>query len=171
MNNTLIIGWALNSIWLFHLRFKNKASSGYKFIAALLLVIPYLGFIFYFIFYVWDVPPPQPLFMRAPRYGHKTFENATPRREQRRLRKYETLQGIEGLQRILKKNNWLWFGFILIGLALILGGLKAMLFGDGSYRNWWGGLAFGPAAIFIGLILFYVITRTPRKKSDNERVE
>jgi hypothetical protein len=171
MNNALIIGWALNAIWLFHLVFKNKSTRLYKFIAVLILTIPYVGFIFYFIFYVWDVPPPSPLFMRAPdRYGYKNY-GGSDRQERRRLRKFETEKGIEGLPRLLKKKSWLRVGFLLISLALILGGLKATLFGDGSYRNWWGGLVFGPAAIFMGLILIYFTTRTPQKKSDNDRVE
>ena len=74
MDKRLIIGWALNTVWLLHLVFKNKSGGLSKSIAILLLSIPYLGFIFYFIFYVWDVPPPQPPNMRqnVPNHYGKT---------------------------------------------------------------------------------------------------
>jgi len=39
----------------------------------------------------------------------------------------------------------------LFSAALILGGVQATFFGDLHYRNYWGGLVFGPFAILIGL--------------------
>ncbi len=179
MDNSLIIGWALNAIWLFHIVFKNKSGRRYKIIAILLLTVPYLGFIFYFIFYVWDVPPLQPLFMRQnvpDHYGNTTFGKApyrsvAPRRTRRKLRRAERVKGIEDIPRLVKKKIWLRVGFLLLGLTIILLGLKGTLGVDGSYRNWWGGLVFGPAAIFIGVLFIYVMARKPRKKSDNERIE
>jgi hypothetical protein len=178
MNDTLIIGWALNAIWLFHLGLRNKSSRRYKFIALLVLTIPYLGFILYFIFFVWDYPPPQPLYMRQNvpnHHGGTTFGNvpygSISPRQTRRFHNAETEKGIESIPRIIRKTIWLRIGVLLIGLAFILSGLKATLVGDGSYRNWWGGHVSGPIAIFIGLLFIYVTTKTPRKKGDNERVE
>lgn len=162
MDKRLIIGWALNAIWLLHLVFKNKSGWLSKSIAILLLTIPYLGFIFYFIFYVWDVPPPQPLYMRQNKPNHygKTEYGASDNR----FNVEGSLNDVHGIRKFVKKNYWIYCGIVTFGLVIILFGLMSTIGAGGSYLNWWGGPVFGPAAIFIGILFIYVMIKTPRKE-------
>ena len=43
--------------------------------------------------------------------------------------------------------------FLLFAIALTLGGLQAVLFGDLHYENYWGGLVFAPLAIVAGVFV------------------
>ena len=60
----LIPGWILNSFWLWHLfaRFYNRPL---PFVLGLaILLVPYLGAIFYYCFFVMEFPQPQPEHMK-----------------------------------------------------------------------------------------------------------
>jgi fatty acid desaturase len=162
MDRRLLVGWALNAIWLLHLVFKNKSGRLSKAIAILLLTIPYLGFIFYFIFYVWDVPPPQPLYMRQNRPNHygKTEFGASDNQ----FDVEGSLNDVRGIRKLVKRKFSIHIGIVLIGLVIILFGLMSTIGPGGSYLNWWGGPVFGPAAIFIGILFLYVMTKAPRKE-------
>jgi hypothetical protein len=46
---------------------------------------------------------------------------------------------------------------IVIALSVITTGIRPLLKGDYFYRNWWGGLVFGPITIIGGLLLLYVV--------------
>ena len=130
-----------------------------KSIAILLLGVPYLGFIFYFIFFVWDVPPPQPLSMRqnVPDHYGKTEYGSTGYSE-------KALYEGRGARSLVQKKLWARCGVILFGLTIVLFGLMSTVGVGGSYRNWWGGPVFGPAAIIIGILFIYILTKTPRRK-------
>jgi hypothetical protein len=55
------------------------------------------------------------------------------------------------------KRLWLQSSAALIALALIATGIRPLLKGDLFYKNWWGGLVFGPITIIGGLLLLYVV--------------
>jgi hypothetical protein len=159
MDKRLIIGWLLNAVWLLHLIFKNRYGLMGKSIAILLLGVPYLGFIFYFIFFVWDVPPPQPPSMRqnVPNHYGKTEYGSTHESER-------ALYEGRGARLLVQKKLWARGGVLLFGLIIILFGLMSTLGIGGSYVNWWGGTVFGPAAVVIGILFIYVLTKAPRRK-------
>jgi hypothetical protein len=70
MIEKLIIGWAINSVCLFHLFFKYKGGKLSNAIAIGILTVPYLGTVFYLIFFVWNIPPSQPMHLRQNRMNH-----------------------------------------------------------------------------------------------------
>jgi hypothetical protein len=162
MDKRLIIGWCLNAVWLLHIVFRNKYGLIGKSIAILLLCVPYLGFIFYFIFFVWDVPPPQPPFMRQNipnHYGKTEYESADNFHNNER-----SLYERRGVRQLVQKKLWIRCGVMICGLVIILFGLMSTLGIGGSYVNWWGGTVFGPAAAFIGVLFIYVLTKAPTRK-------
>lgn len=165
MDKRLLVGWALNAIWLLHLVFKNKSGLMGKSIAILLLSFPYLGFIIYFIFYVWYVPPPQPPFMRQNvpnHYGRSTYGASD-----KPFNVEGSLNEVRSVRQLVQKKFWIRCGVLLFGLVIILFGVMSTLgvVGvGGSYSNWWGGSVFGPAAVFIGFLFIYVMIKTPRKE-------
>ena len=61
-------------------------------------------------------------------------------------------------------NIWLLRAIVLLmGLGLLLGGIRALTGGALHYRNYWGGVVFAPLAIVMGgalLVLLVVKWRT-----------
>jgi hypothetical protein len=59
--------------------------------------------------------------------------------------------------------------FGAVSLAIVLFGIGAishdLLL---SYRNWWGGIIFGPFAIIVGALFFVVLVIHPEKVSANK---
>jgi uncharacterized membrane protein YcjF (UPF0283 family) len=55
------------------------------------------------------------------------------------------------------KNLFLQSFAALIALAVIATGIRPLLKGDYFYKNWWGGLVFGPVTVIGGLLLLYVV--------------
>ena len=45
----------------------------------------------------------------------------------------------------------------LFCVVLIAQGISSVYLGQFSYRNYWGGLVFGPFAILFGLLLLYLL--------------
>lgn len=70
IENKVIVGWVVNAVLLLHYFFKLKGSKQVKIISLSLLIIPYLGALFYVIFFIWEVPPPQPKYLRQYRMNH-----------------------------------------------------------------------------------------------------
>ena len=68
--------------------------------------------------------------------------------------------GLEIKVKMMKKkfkNICLQSFAIVIALAVITTGIRPLLKGDYFYRNWWGGLVFGPITIIGGLLFLYVV--------------
>jgi len=61
-----VIGLFLNLIWLPHIWFKAKGD----FRRYLILGLPYIGGILYFIFYVWQIPHPAPKHLQMNKTNH-----------------------------------------------------------------------------------------------------
>jgi hypothetical protein len=59
----------------------------------------------------------------------------------------------------------------LLGLLLIIAGIGSIFSGTYSYRNYWGGIVFGPFAITGGIMLLLIVTFCRRKiwAKDNGR--
>jgi uncharacterized membrane protein YcjF (UPF0283 family) len=55
------------------------------------------------------------------------------------------------------KRLWVQGFAILIALAVIATGIRPFLKGDLFYKNWWGGLVFGPITIMAGLLFLYIV--------------
>ncbi len=45
----------------------------------------------------------------------------------------------------------------LICFVMIAAGIRAIMTGDLTYKNYWGGVVFGPFAIIVGFVFLYVI--------------
>jgi len=163
IENKLLIGWLVNSVCLLHLYARLKEDTRLTIIALSLLSIPYLGGLLYLIFFVWEIPPPQPMYLRQNKmnhYGNTTFgEDAEDiieggekypifgtTNEKIENPAYKRAQTIGRTALIL-----MWSTIILYGVFSIHGGY-------GSYPAWHGGgLVFGPFAIFLGGIMIYRI--------------
>ncbi len=55
------------------------------------------------------------------------------------------------------KKLWLQSFAGLVALAVIATGITPLLKGGLFYKNWWGGLVFGPITIIGGLLFLYVV--------------
>jgi hypothetical protein len=163
MTEKLIIGWAINSVCLLHFFFKFKGGKLNKIIALILLTIPYLGALAYLIFFVWDVPPPQPILLRQNRmnhYGRTEFGEVSDDITERREIKYPTFKTKpETIPNPAKKmTTAARAALILICLVIITYGISSIYQGSWSYSAWHGGgLIFGPLAIVIGCLMIYLI--------------
>jgi uncharacterized membrane protein len=56
-----------------------------------------------------------------------------------------------------KKQIFVRSILVFICLILIAAGIRSILQGDMTYKNYWGGMVFGPAAIAVGILFIYVI--------------
>lgn len=60
--------------------------------------------------------------------------------------------------------------FAVLSLGIVFFGIGAILNSPIlGYRNWWGGLVFGPAAILVGALFFFVLVMHPEKVGNNVR--
>lgn len=163
MTEKLIIGWAINSLFLMHLIFRHKGGISSKVIALILLAIPYLGSIFYLIFFVWHIPPPQPMYLRQNRmnhYGRTEFGESGSDVFESSKAPYETSKNRTGpIDNPAKKMIVAArAALVLIGLIIITYGIKSISQGMWIYPSWFGGgLVFGPLAILGGCLFIYVV--------------
>jgi len=161
--NKLIIGWLINAVFLLHYFFKLKGNKQNKIIALSLLTIPYFGALTYAIFFVWEVPPPQPKYLRQNRmnhYGNTAFgedtEEITEGREEYPIFDTSTEKIKNPAYR--KAQTIGRSALVLMWLIIILYGVFSIRGGSWSYPAWHGGgLVFGPFAILLGGIMIFQI--------------
>jgi len=159
----LIVGWLVNAIFLLHYFLKLKGSRQIRIIALSLLVIPYFGALAYAIFFVWEVPPPQPRYLRQNKmnhYGNTNFGEDTEdiirgRGEQYPIFNTET----DTINNPAKRAQTIGrAALVLMWSVIILYGVFSIRGGVWSYPVWHGvGLVFGPFAILMGGIMIYRI--------------
>ena len=67
------------------------------------------------------------------------------------------------IKRVLRSQRFNQVMWAFFALMIILMGIGALLKGDLGYRNYWGGLVFGPYAIGIGIFFLIIVLFRWRK--------
>jgi hypothetical protein len=164
MTDKLIIGWAINSVCLIHLIIRHEGGKASKFIALMMLAMPYLGAILYFIFFVWKIPPPQPHHLRHDRMNHYESTEYGNEKESDSSRAGTPPSGTSKRKRRFiggPSTSTILIArvaFSLLGFVFIIYGILSIFRGMWSFDLWPGGASvFGPVAILGGCLLIYAL--------------
>lgn len=180
----IFVGYGINLLCLVHFCIKGgfRLSPFQIVITCLLFLIPFLGTVIYFIWYVWSPPTSSPYHLRqnTPNYFGKTEygQSSLSSGKSYGLKHYKHVnpkpkKDVSEASDSLKAEGSFWnrvfrVFIALAGVILIFTGVRTMTSGAITYRNHWGLEVFWPVSILIGCIFIYFsIFKWKLKDEDN----
>ncbi|NVK21737.1 MAG: hypothetical protein HWD86_04415 [Kangiellaceae bacterium] len=157
MNLGIVIGFAINALCLLHFSLRGgftRTGKLTQLLTIILLLIPYLGALIYFVWFVWQPPAPSPSHLQQKRWNHYGKSEALGDYEQ----VIENQKGQTNVQKeySTKSKNLLRTFLIVFGFLISIYGSLSIRDGDWFYQNHWGLNVFGPISILCGILMIAI---------------